>query len=73
MEQEMVLISKEQVDHMLTLLHRAETYCRDAQPMPHWDSRVDVADAHPCTYYPGANGYAGATMRDVICTLESHL
>ena len=73
MEQEMILISKDQVQLMLNQLHLAEGYCRNAQPMPPWDSGVDIIEAHPCAFYPGANGYAGATMRDVICTLESHL
>jgi hypothetical protein len=71
MEQEMVLISKEQVSQMLTLLHRAEGYCANATSTP--PINVPIIDEDPTQYYPGASGYAGATMRDVICTLESHL
>lgn len=73
MDQEMILISKEQVKHMLTLLHRAEGYCSNAQSTPSIDSGIDVSVAEPWTYYPGASGYALGTMRDVICTLETHL
>lgn len=73
MEQEMVFISKPMVQQMLLQLHRAETFCQRARSTPYWDSGIDVAYAEPTDFYPGASGYAGATMRDVIQTLESHL
>ncbi len=71
MDQEMVLISKNQVSRLLTLLHRAEGYCANATSTP--PITVPVADEDPTQFYPGASGYAGATMREVIQTLESHL
>ena len=71
MEQEMVLISKPQVEQMLLQLHRAEGYCKNAVSTP--PITVPIVDEDPTQYYPGASGYAGATMRDVIQTLESHL
>ena len=67
----MVLISKNQVDYMLRLLHTAEGYCANATSTP--PITVPVADEDPTQFYPGASGYAGATMREVIQTLESHL
>ncbi len=67
----MILISEEQVTQMLTMLHRAEGYCSKARSTP--PITVPLADEEPTQYYPGASGYAGATMRDVIQTLESHL
>ena len=67
MEQEMVLISRKQCDLMLKLLYRAEGYCRKAQS-------IRIADNDDATAsYPGASGYAGATMRNVIQTIESHM
>ena len=68
MEQEMILISREQVEQMLTMLHRAEGYCRNARP-----STATSWQDEPTDSYPGASGYAGGTMRSVICTLESHM
>ena len=67
----MILISKPQVQQMLTLLYRAEGYCANATSTP--PITVPVAHEDPTQYYPGASGYAGATMREVIQTLESHL
>ena len=64
----MVLISREQVEQMLVMLHRAEGYCQNARP-----STLTSWEDEPTASYPGASGYAGGTMRSVICTLESHL
>ena len=68
MEQQMVLISRGQVDHLLQLATRAEGYCRNARS----SREVDLM-AEPTETYPGASGYAGATLREVIQVLESHL
>ena len=68
MEQEMVLISREQCERMISLLTRAEGYCRNARP-----TKKREALEEPTASYAGASGYAGATMRDVIQSLESHL
>lgn len=71
MDQQMVLISRPQVEQMLVMLNRAEGYCTNAVSTP--PIEVPLFDDDPTRYYPGASGYAGATMRDVIQTLESHL
>ena len=67
----MVLISREQIDHMITIMGRAEYYCAHAisTASPDYDEQHD----DPTRTYPGASGYAGQTLRDVIQTLESHI
>ena len=71
MEQQMVLISRECCEQMLRTLTRAEYYCAHATSSS--DPSVDIVHDEPTRTYPGASGYAGATMRDVIQTIESHL
>ena len=71
MEQQMVLISREECERMLRYLTRAEYYC--AHATSHHDPDFDPVHDEPTRSYPGASGYAGATMRDIIQTLESHL
>ena len=66
----MILISRGECERMLRHLTRAEYYCAHARSTH--DPTVDIND-DATTTYPGASGYAGATMRDVIQTLESHL
>ena len=72
MEQQMVLISRNQVDHILRLAIRAEGYCRNARSSFVFNRETDI-NAEPTEFYPGASGYAGATLREVIQVLESHL
>ena len=67
----MVLISREECEQMLRILTRAEYYCAHATSAS--DPSVDIVHDEPTRTYPGASGYAGATMRDVIQTIESHL
>ena len=70
MEQEMILISRGECERLLRTLTRAEYYCAHARSS--LDPTV-TQDDEPTTTYPGASGFAGATMRDVIQTIESHL
>ena len=72
MEQQMVLISRDQVNHMLIMMQRAEGYCRNARPASYPQTNEDLF-AEPTAFYSGASGYAGATLREAIQTLESHL
>ena len=68
MEQQMVLISRDQVEHLLLNMVRAEYYCAHAMSMHSPDYSEDL----DCTRtYPGASGYAGATLREAIQVLES--
>ena len=69
---EMVSIPRFQVDHMLIQMQRAETLCRKARPASRHPDKEELM-AEPTVFYSGASGYAGATMRDVIQQLESHL
>jgi len=72
METQYVLISREQVQHMITMLERSVGYCAKARPTS-WPMSTEDLHAEPTEFYSGASGYAGATMRDVLQTLESHL
>jgi hypothetical protein len=71
MKQEYVTIPLAECERMIRYLTRAEYYCAHARSSHGPD--VDVVNDDPTLYYPGASGYAGATMRDVLQTLESHL
>ena len=65
----MVLISKPLVDMLLVQLTRAEYYCTHAKSIN--DPSVDIVNDDATTTYAGASGYAGATLRSAIQTLES--
>ena len=71
MEQPMVMISREECERMIRHLTRAEYYCAHARSS--LDPDVDVLHDEPTSTYPGASGYAGGVMRDVLQSLESHL
>ena len=71
-EQQFVLLNRGTVDHLLTMLRRSENYCSNARPTTYPIPDEDLY-AEPTEFYSGASGYAGATMREVICTLESAL
>jgi len=53
-------------------MQRAETFCRKARSASRHPDMEELM-AEPTEFYSGASGYAGATMRDVIQQLESHL
>ena len=69
----MVLISREQIDHMITIMCVSRLYyC--AHAISTFDPDYDEEHDDPTRTYPGASGYAGQTLRDVIQTLfESHI
>ena len=69
---EMVSIPRVQLDQILIQMQRAEGICRKARPASRHPDREELM-AEPTTFYSGASGYAGATMRDVIQQIESHL
>lgn len=62
----MVLITKDEVQRLLRLMVRAEGYCSKAVS----SSQCDIHD-EPTRSYPGASGYAGATLRECIQMLET--
>ena len=68
MDRQMVLIERGTVDRLLRLMVRAEGYCRNAVST----SLCNPEDDATCSY-PGASGYAGATLREVIQELETAL
>ncbi len=69
---EMVSLPRFQVDQILIQMQRAETYCRKARPASRHPD-MDELMAEPTEFYSGASGYAGATLRDCIQQIESHL
>ncbi len=71
-EFEMVSIPRHQLDHLLTMMRLSEGYCRKARPISWPQSQEDI-HAEPTEFYSGASGYAGATLREAIQTIESNL
>lgn len=72
MDTQMVLISRPAVEEILVRLQRAEGYCRHARSSFPFNPETDI-HAEPTEFYSGASGFAGATLRQTIETLESHL
>jgi hypothetical protein len=73
MEQQMVLISRPLVEQLIVQLDRSAHFCENARSMTDADLRADFHATEATEFYSGASGYARATMRDVLQTLESHL
>jgi hypothetical protein len=68
MDRDVIVLERAAIDRMLRLMIRAEGYCRNAVST----SQCDPHDDAICSY-PGASGYAGATLREVIQELETAL
>ena len=68
----MILISRAEVEHLIKMATRAEGFCRNARPVSWPQSKEDLF-AEPTEFYSGASGYARATLREVIQSLESAL
>ena len=68
MEQDFVLISRENIGDLITMMKRARGYCLNAQSV-----KPVMDNDEPTASYPGASGYAGATLGEVISNLEAHL
>ena len=69
---EMVSLPRAQLDQILIQMERAETFCRKARPASRHPDMEELM-SEPTTFYSGASGYAGATLRDCIQQIESHL
>ena len=65
-------ISTQEIEELIVMLRRAEGYCAKARGPSRKPSKKELL-AEPTAFYSGASGYAGATMRMTIRTLESHL
>ena len=72
MEQQMIMLYRSDVEHMIRMAIRAEGFCRDARPVSYPQSDEDL-HAEPTEFYSGASGYARATLRECIQVLESAL
>ena len=73
MKQEMVMISRPLIEEIIVQLDRSAHFCENARGMTDEDLRAGFRATEPTEFYSGASGYARATMRDVVQTLESHL
>jgi len=71
MEQEMIRISRPLVLQLIDQLDRSAKFCEKARTF----TKDDMYDtlSEPTEFYAGSSGYARATMRDILQTLESHL
>ena len=72
MDQNMILISRDTIDQMLTMLYRSKGYCEKARPSVYPKCDEDL-HAEPTEFYSGASGFALGTMNYTIDLLESHL
>ena len=72
MDQEFVMISRGEVDMLLLQLKRAEGFCDKARS-PSRKPTTEELMMEPTCFYSGASGYARATLRNAIQTLESNL
>ena len=72
MDQDCVLINKQDIDHLLTYMRRAAGYCEKARSPDYPYTNEDLND-EPTAYYSGASGFAGATLRVAIETIELNL
>jgi len=67
MDQDFVLISRENITTMITMMKRAENYCSNARTV-----KPDE-QSEPTESWPGACGYSRATLGQIIWNLEAHL
>ena len=70
MEQQMVVLNRYEVEHLIKMATRAEGYCRKARPVSYPQTEEDL-HAEPTEFYSGASGYARATLQEIIQSLES--
>ena len=68
----MVQLDRRTLDLLLVQMRRAEGYCTNARPASYHNVLEEVNE-EPTNFYSGASGYAGATLRSAIQTLESAL
>lgn len=68
----MVKIDRDLLETLLFQMKTAEHYCRRARSAFPFNADTDIT-AEPTEFYSGASGYAGATLRNVIQSIESAL
>ena len=62
------MISRDELDILIIQMERAETFCRKART----PTKRDSAHSEPTEFYAGASGYAGATLRHAINSIQLH-
>ena len=70
MEQQYVLIHRDECERLLSSLQRSIGYCTKAKSS--YDPEITL-HSEPTETYPGASGYACSTMKQVVCSLEMHM
>ena len=70
MEQQYVVINRDECERLVRSLQRSIGYCTKAKSA--YDPDITV-HSEPTETYPGASGYACGTMKDVVCTLETYM
>ena len=68
MEQQFVMISKDEVEQQMRQLKRAINFCVNARSSIECD-----LNSEPTESYPGASGYACQTMKCLLQSLESNM
>lgn len=68
MDQDFVLISRDNINDLIKMMRRAEGICLNARTV-----KPNEWDSEPTESWPGACGYSRATFGHVIDTLEAHL
>ena len=68
MDQQFIMISKDEVEHQMSQLKRAIHFCMNARSSVECD-----LNAEPTESYPGASGYACQTMKSMLQSLESNM
>tara|TARA_R100000315_G_C5189120_1_gene110171 strand:- start:352 stop:663 length:312 start_codon:yes stop_codon:yes gene_type:complete len=72
MEQNMVLINRDDLKGMIRHMNRAVGYCKNARSSYPFDPQTDI-EAEPTEFYSGASGFALGTLQSVIKQLEYSL
>ena len=70
MEQQYVMITREECERLVRSMQRSINYCTHARSA--YDPEITL-ESDPTETYPGASGYACGTMKDAVCSLEMHM
>ena len=72
MDPRYVLISRDTIDDIKTMIERAIRYCDKAEPIDYRKPYHGLlTDEDATTTYPGATGYSSGTMKTVLSMLNA--
>lgn len=72
MDPRYVLISRDALDDITSMINRAIGYCDRAEPFDFSKPFIEQEDDETTTY-PGATGYSRGTMSTVLSILTTHI